>query len=179
MSAKWRYIGGGVMSKKITLYSLLTLFAIVISYLEGLIFQFIPIPGFKLGLANCISMLLLSRKKYCAAIAINVMRITLSALLFGNLYSLLFSLSGATLSTIVALIFIKFKCFSFAGVSTAAGTAHNLGQIIAAIVFLSTPGLVYLTPILIICGAVTGLAAGILLNIFSKKYKKIIDIIGE
>lgn len=167
------------MAKKITLYSLLTVFALILSYLEGLVFSFVPIPGFKLGLANGISMLLISRKKYCAAISVNFSRILLSALLFGNFYSLIFSLSGAVLSTLVVLLFLNFKCFSFAGASTAAGAAHNIGQIAAAVLLLSTPGLIYLLPLLILCGAVTGFLAGILVNVFLKKYKRITSAFTE
>ena len=163
------------MAKKITIYSLLTVFALIISYLEGLVFSFVPILGFKLGLANCISMLLISKKKYGAAITVNLTRILLSSLLFGNIYSLLLSISGAIFSTAVVLLFSKFSCFTFAGASTAAGTAHNLGQILAAILILHTPGLLYLLPVLTLCGAVTGFISGILLNVFQKKYSHIIN----
>lgn len=163
------------MAKKITLYSLLTVFALILSYLEGLVFAFVPIPGFKLGLANCISMLLISKKKILAAVSVNLTRILLSSLLFGNFYSLLFSLSGAVLSTVVVLLFLKFRCFTFAGASTAAGTAHNIGQIAAAVLSLNTPGLIYLLPILTLCGAVTGFIAGILVNVFEAKYGQIIN----
>lgn len=162
------------MAKKITLYSLLTVFALILSYLEGLAFSFIPIPGFKLGLANCISMLLISKKRIFAAISVNLTRILLSSLLFGNFYSLLFSLAGAVLSTLVVLLFLKLKCFTFAGASAAAGTAHNIGQIVAAVLLLGTPGLIHLLPLLTLCGAVAGFIAGILVNLFSKKYGQII-----
>ena len=167
------------MAKKVTLYSLLTVFALILSYLEGLAFSFIPVPGFKLGLANCIAMLLISRKKYFAAISVNLIRILLSALLFGNFYSLVFSLAGAFLSTAAVLLFLKFKCFSFAGASTVAGTMNNVGQILAAIILLNTNGLIYLLPVLCLCGAIAGFVAGILVNLFSKKYKKIADLLTE
>lgn len=167
------------MAKKISLYSLLTVFALILSYLEGLVFSFIPIPGFKLGLANCISMLLISKKQYLAAISVNLTRILLSALLFGNFYSLLFSLAGAVLSTAVVLLFLRFHCFTFAGASTAAGTAHNVGQIIAAMTLLGTQGLIRLLPLLVLCGAITGFIAGILVNVFSKKYGHIISKITD
>lgn len=163
------------MAKKITLYSLLTVFALVLSYLEGLAFSFIPVPGIKLGLANCISMFLISKKRLGAAVLINLSRILLSSLLFGNFYSLLFSLAGAILSTAVTLLLFRLKAFSFAGISTAAGSAHNIGQICTAMLLLNTPGLIYLLPVLIIGGAVMGFVSGILINVFSKKYPTVIE----
>lgn len=163
------------MAKKITLYSLLTVFALILSYLEGLSLSFVPVPGFKLGLANGISMILLSKRKYGGAIAVNITRILLSSLLFGNFYSLLFSLAGGILSSLIVLLFLKMPCFSFAGASTAAGAAHNLAQITVAILLLQTTGLIYLLPILLLSGAVTGFILGIFVNVFSKKYGYIIE----
>lgn len=165
------------MAKKITLYSLLTLFALVISYVEGLAFAFVPfIPGFKLGLANSVAMLLISKKQVWGGIAVNFVRIILSALLFGNFYSFIFSLAGGFLSTLAVLIFTNFKIFSFAGVSTVAAACHNLAQLTAAVLLINTMGVLYLLPIMIISGAVTGFISGILLEIFTKKYPNILRV---
>lgn len=163
------------MSKKITIYSLLCVFALIISYLEGLAFAFIPVPGFKIGLANTISMLLISRKQLWGGISVNLVRILLSALLFGNFYSFIFSLCGAVLSTCAVLIFINLKIFSFAGVSTVAAVCHNIAQILAALLMLNTLGIIYLLPIMIFTGAVTGFISGLLLSLFIKKYEKLLN----
>ncbi|MBR2043378.1 MAG: Gx transporter family protein [Clostridia bacterium] len=162
------------MAKKISLYSLLTVFALLVSYLEGIAFSFIPVPAFKLGLANCVCMLLFSRKEYAAAITVNLSRILLSALLFGNFYSLAFSLSGAIFSSLAVLLLLKFKCFSFAGISAAGGAFHNFGQLAAA-ALLNTAGLLYLLPLLFLVGAVLGFITGMLLEAFSKKYGNLIN----
>ena len=161
------------MAKKITLYSLLTVFALIISYLEGIAFAFIPVPAFKLGLANTVSMFLISKKDYFGGISVNFVRIILSALLFGNFYSFIFSLTGGILSTVSVIILIRLKCFSFAGISTAAAVLHNIGQIVAALILLNTSGILNLLAIMIITGAITGFLSGLLLNLFYKKYSKI------
>ncbi len=162
------------MAKKITCYSILCLLALSLSFLEGLAFAFIPLPGFKLGLANTVSMLLISQKHLKGGMAVNITRILLSALLFGNINSLVLSLSGGLLSTLIVLLLSKLSCFSFAGVSCAAGAMHNLGQIGAAAVLFGTYGIFYLLPILLLCGIITGFIAGIILNLFSKKYQSVI-----
>lgn len=163
------------MAKKITVYSLLTIFALVVSYIEGIAFAFVPIPGFKIGIANTVSMFLISRKQTLGGILVNLTRILLSALLFGNFYSFVFSLAGGLLSTISVILLMKCKIFSFAGVSTVAAVMHNLAQIIAAVLLLNTMGIAGLLPVMMLSGAVTGFISGFLLIIFSKKYSKILS----
>lgn len=165
------------MAKKVSLYALLTVICLGISYIEGICFSFIAVPGLKLGLANCIPMLLIKEKKYGASILINFSRILLSCLIFGNFFSFIFSISGAFLSTLSVIFLSKISFFTFAGISSAAGTFHNVGQIIAALITLSTKGIILLLPILMLCGCVMGFLAGILLNIFKMKYKKTLNMI--
>lgn len=165
------------MAKKITVYSLLTILALGVSYVEGLAFAFVPVPGFKIGLANTVSMFLISKKQYWGGISVNLIRILLSALLFGNFYSFVFSLFGGILSTLIVIALIKPKIFSFAGVSTAAGVFHNVAQITVAVILLSTVGITSLLPLMIATGAVTGFISGTLLIIFEKKYSKILNSI--
>lgn len=162
------------MAKKITFYSVLTLFAMLLSYLEGVAFAFVPIPGFKLGLANTVSMLLISNKHIKGGIAVNLARILLSALLFGNINSLFLSLCGGFLSTVTVIILAECKCFTFAGISSAAGAVHNFGQICGAVILFGTSGLFYLLPILLLCGTLMGFLLGISLNLFTKKYQNIL-----
>lgn len=165
------------MAKKVSVYALLTVICLGVSYIEGICFSFIAMPGLKLGLANTIPMLLIKEKKYGASVLINLTRILLSSLLFGNFYSLIFSLFGALLSTLTVFLLSRFKIFSFAGISSAAGTMHNLGQIIAALLTIGTKGILYLLPLLMLCGSVMGFISGILLNIFKTKYKKTADML--
>lgn len=163
------------MAKKITVYSLLTLFALIVSYLEGIVFSFVPIPGFKIGIANTVSMFLIAKKQTVGGILVNLTRILLSALLFGNFYSFLFSLAGGILSTVFAILLMRCKAFSFAGVSTVAAVMHNFAQILAAVLLFSTIKIAVLLPVMMLSGAVTGFISGLLLIIFSKKYSKFLN----
>lgn len=165
------------MAKRITIYSLLTLFALAVSYVEGIAFAFVPIPGFKIGIANVVSMYLISKKQFFGGISINFTRIILAALLFGNFYSFIFSLAGGVLSTILVILLSRVRVFSFAGVSCAAGLCHNVAQIIAAAVLTDTLGITSLLPVMMISGAITGFISGTLLIIFEKKYSKILNSI--
>ena len=59
MSSPKNNFGGKVMAKKVSVYALLTVICLGVSYIEGICFSFIAIPGLKLGLANSIPMLLI------------------------------------------------------------------------------------------------------------------------
>ena len=96
---------------------------------------------------------------------INIVRVLLSALLFGNMFSAIYSMAGAVLSFIVMLLLKKTERFSVAGVSMAGGVAHNLGQLIVAAIVISDLRMFYYYPVLMISGLVTGIAIGILSTI--------------
>ena len=72
---------------KITFLGLFTAVALVLSFLETLIPNMVPIPGFKLGLANFAVLLALYLFGFKEAVIVDVCRIILAALLFGNFFS--------------------------------------------------------------------------------------------
>ena len=73
-------------------------FALILGYIESLIPFSFGIPGIKLGLANLAVLITLYRSGVKEAILVDLLRIVLSGFLFGNLYSILYSLSGGMLS---------------------------------------------------------------------------------
>ena len=147
----------------------------VLSYVESLIPPFVAIPGVKLGLANTVSIFALYSLDKKAAICVSALRISLSALLFGNAVGFIYSLSGAALSLILMILALKIKLFSIIGVSIVGAVAHNLGQVIAAAIVMSTGGvLVYFAPLLIsgsVSGAVIGILGGILISKIQRPLK--------
>ena len=135
----------------------------IFSYVETLLPLNLIFPGFKLGLANTVSLLLLRRFGFREAILVNTARILLSSLLFGNAMSLVFSLAGGVTALILEWIMLKFSVFGVLGVSSAGGAIHNLAQTIAAALILSTAGIMKLSPILLLLGGFTGILCGIVL----------------
>ena len=95
----------------------------------------------------------------------------LSALLFGSVFSALYSLAGATLSFIVMALLQKTDKFSIAGVSMAGGVAHNVGQLLVACFAMQTTDVLYYYPVLLISGLATGIGIGILATIILIKIK--------
>ncbi len=164
-------------SKKLTTRQLVTLSALIavamiLSYIESMIPAFVAVPGVKVGLSNIATVFALYALGWPYAICVSVVRVFLSALLFGNFVSLIYSLSGAALALGVMILLKKLDKFSSVGISVAGGVCHNAGQIIAACIVMETTAIaVYIIPLIIsgtIAGVVIGLVAGNLVERIKK-----------
>ena len=149
------------MAKKTAMYGLLLAFGMILSYIEALLPLDFIAYGVKLGLANLICVYLLYRKNIRTAFAVNLLRILLVALLFGNVMTLLYSICGGVLSLLVMIACKVTHVFSPVGVSVAGGVAHNIGQLLTAAVLLGSKAVLYYLPVLLIAGVVCGLLVGI------------------
>lgn len=146
--------------KQIAEYGLMIALAIILSYVEFLIPFSVAVPGVKLGLANIVVIFALYRLGIHQAFIISILRVLLISFMFGNAFSLMYSLSGALLSLCIMIALKKTKYFSPLGVGAAGGVAHNFGQILCAMVLLETKEFIYYMPVLLISGTVTGLIIG-------------------
>ena len=104
-----------------TTCALLAALALIVSYIEFLLPLNVGLPGIKLGLANIVVVLALYYLGPQYALLINLIRIALSALLFGSLFSGLYALAGGLVSLGVMALLKKTGLFSLTAVS-AAGT---------------------------------------------------------
>ena len=135
--------------------------ALIFSYVETLIPIQFGIPGVKLGLANLIIVIALYRMKLSEAYLLSIVRVLLAGFIFGNYFSIIYSLAGGLLSLTVMALLRKKGGFSVIGVSIAGGVFHNIGQLIIASVIVETFSVMYYVPVLLIAGLVTGLLIGI------------------
>ena len=149
-------------TKKLTLLSLLTTCALVLSYVEAILPPISAmVPGIKIGLCNIIILFVLYRFSFKAAAAVSVVRLVIVMLLFSNPTTFIYSLSGAALSLVVMALLKRLGVFSIMGVSIAGAVCHNLGQIIVAAVMLNTLQIGYYMIILTITGSVAGVFVGL------------------
>ena len=146
--------------QKIAYLGLFTAVAIIFGYVESLIPVFAGIPGIKLGLANLAVLFILERYRLREAALVSVVRILVIGFLFGNLFSIAYSLAGAALSLTVMVFMKKFSGFSLLGISVAGGISHNIGQLIIAVLLVENRSLFYYSPVLLISGVITGLIIG-------------------
>ncbi len=143
--------------------ALLVAVAVVVSYFE----RFLPsasfFPGAKLGLANVITIVAMLKYSRREAFSMLIIRIVLTSLIGGGLYSMLYSLAGGVFSFVVmaALITVNDKYVTLVGVSIAGGLFHNLGQLFVASIFMKTTLIFSYLPFLSIAGIFTGVIVGL------------------
>ena len=159
-------------TKKLAFLGMCTCISLMLSYIESVIPPIYPaVPGIKIGLPNIMCVFALYRYGAKEAVAISSLRILLSALLFGNPWSLAYSAAGAFLSLVIMMILKKTGIFSATGVSIAGGVSHNAGQIILAAIVLSTKEIGYYMIILAISGTLAGIAVGLISSLMLKYIK--------
>ena len=156
-------------SRRIAVCGVLTALALIFSYIEALIPIPIGIPGVKLGIANIAIIAVIYIVGDTEAIIVNLLRIVLIGILFGNLYSFLFSLAGGMLSVILMILVKKTKKLSMVGVSIIGGVTHNIGQIVAAVFLMDNVAIAYYLPILIVAGVITGIVIGCVCQLATKR----------
>lgn len=149
-------------TKRLVTLSIFLSISIVLSIVESFIPP-IPIPGAKLGLANIMTLVILSIYGEKDAFVIVILRVLLVGLLRGTLASPAFflSLSGGLVAYAFMVLFMKLKAFSLISVSIMGALGHSLGQIVMAIIILSTPQLIYYLPWLFVISLATGIFNGV------------------
>ena len=150
------------MKNKVAVFGVFTSLALILSYVELLIPIDFGIPGMKLGLANLLVVILLYKGCPRDALLLSVIRILLSGLIFGNMFSIFYSLGGGLLSLAVMVFLKKTGQFTVAGISIGGGASHNVGQLLVAMFVVQTYQVGYYLPVLLIAGVITGAVIGIL-----------------
>ncbi len=161
------------MKTKVAYFGVFTALALIFSYVESLIPIHFGIPGVKLGLANLVVVIALYRMSLKEAYLLSIVRIVLAGFMFGNLFSILYSLAGAVFSLTVMSMLKKTDKFSVFGVSMAGGVFHNVGQLIMAMIVLKSLSIGFYFPVLLISGMITGFLIGFVANEMMKRLKNI------
>lgn len=150
--------------KKLANLGLFAAVAIIFGYVESLIPFFAGIPGMKLGLANLAVLFILEKYTWKEAALVSVIRIFIIGFMFGNLFSILYSLAGCSFKPHrhdgyekkIRLQHPRYQCCR--------RCLHNIGQLLIACLITMTSGLIYYAPALLISGVITGLLIGTLTN---------------
>lgn len=148
------------MKTKVAYFGVFTALALIFSYVETLIPIHLGIPGVKLGLANLIIVITLYKMGIKEAYILSIVRVVLAGFIFGNMFSILYSMSGGLLSLTVMIFLKKTDKFSIMGISMAGGVFHNIGQLIMAAIVLESLSIIYYLPVLLISGVLTGFLIG-------------------
>ena len=151
-----------MQTRRLTRLAMLAVIALTIFIIELRIPNPFPIPGVKLGLANIVTLYVISNHTNKDAFFVLIMRIVLAALLVGQGVSFLYSLIGGIFCFIVMVFVHKLVGGRYLYLTSIMGAiAHNIGQIGVAFFIIKLSGVLMYTPYLIISGIVTGLFTGL------------------
>ena len=158
-SMQWQ-IRRDIVKNRVAYFGVFTALALIFSYVETLIPINFGIPGVKLGLANLVIVIALYKMKLTEVYLLSVVRVLLSGFIFGNYFSIIYSLAGGLLSLTVMALLKKSKGFS-------------VGQLIVAMLVVETFSVGYYFPVLLVAGLITGLVIGIVSAEMLKRIKNI------
>ena len=149
-------------TNRLTLCAILIALALALSYTERFIplQMVVPLPGVKLGLANIVTLMALYLMGPQSAFAILIPRCIFGAIFGGGITGLAFSLTGGILAMAVMCLGRKVPIFSIYGVSILGAAAHNIGQILAAMVLMNSVYIGAYLPYLLVVSLFTGFATG-------------------
>ena len=115
----------------------------------------------KLGLANLVTIVVMVKMDTRSAWMVSLVRVLLSALLFGNMSVMIYSLAGAVLSLIVMTVCMRFRIFGITGTSILGAVSHNAGQVIMAASLMKSGNILIYIPVLCISGTIAGVCIGL------------------
>lgn len=155
-------------TKQLTTGAILAALALALSYVEGMFPLPVPLPGFKLGLANIVTLFALYTLGAPSALAILLVRVLLGAMFAGNASALIYSLLGGFAAMAVMIALSRARGLSVYGVSIGGAAAHNIGQVAAAMLTLGNAAPAAYLPLLLVVavfsGALTGFVCSMLLG---------------
>ncbi len=122
-------------SKKLARVSLFTALALIMSLVESALpplFWFAP--GAKLGLANLLSLITLFTDGILEGYTVLVIRVILTAVFGGNIFSLVYALPAGIISYTVQVLLVKLllKKIGVISISVVGGVIHNVVQTVIA-----------------------------------------------
>ena len=153
-------------TKKLVVTAILAAVALGVYVLEAQIPAPIPVPGVKLGLANIVTLaaiILLGRKQ---AFAVLLVRLLLGSMFSGGFSALLYSLAGGVFAYAVMAALVNILPVWV--ISVLAALAHNLAQLVVAVLVTGTPGLFWYGPALLLAAIVTGAFTGLASNYLTR-----------
>lgn len=144
----------------IALCGLLASAMLILGYFESMLPPIPGVVGAKLGLANSVLLYGLYTLGTGTTFILMLIKVLLSGVLFGGVSAMAYSLAGGLLSLLLMLVAKRMKGISMVGVSMVGAVAHNIGQVLMAMLILGTSALISYLAVLMVIGLVTGLLTG-------------------
>lgn len=155
--------------------AVLSAYAIALHGFESLIPM--PVPWFRIGLANIITLTTFMLFGFRAALMVTMIRVTIASVLAGSFLGpgFILSLSGG-LSSILSIGLISYMLpglFGPVGLSLTGAMFHNLAQLFFAFILFiqKAEPVLLITPFIIFIGTITGLINGLVSDLLVKSLK--------
>lgn len=160
--------------KKMTILANLLAVAIILNIVESWL-AIIPVPGAKIGLANIVTLIVLVLYGPKESLILLVARVILVSLLTGKLFNVIFymSFSGGIVAIIIMIILYKSDFFGLIGISVLGSLGHTIGQILMAMVILSSAAVISYLPIMLLVSIPAGIVTGIITTRFLTALKHV------
>ena len=160
-------------TKRLTRLALLTAVALAIFVVESQIPPLVPIPGFKLGLANIITVYAMFACGAKDTARILGARILLGNLLVGQFMNFLFSLCGGGACYLTMLLLYRVLTRNQIWIcSVLSAIAHVIGQMIVAVCVVGSGTVLLYLPYLLAGAVMTGLFTGLCAQYLVNRIKK-------
>ena len=150
-------------ARKTVILSVMTVLSLGLFALELLIPPFPFCPAAKIGLANIVTLFMLTRKelfRFRDCFLVLLARCVLAALVTGRLTAVLFSITGGILALLAMYLFGKLWD-NTAAVSVCGALAHNTGQIIVSVIIYGVFSIFYMIPVFFAAGVLSGALTGV------------------
>ena len=151
--------------KLFTFSSVLLAVSIILSYIENLLPSSNLLFGVRIGLSNICVVLGISLIGRNRTFIITIIRVFLMSLIFGSLIKFYISMFGFIISYLSMCLYSKTKNYDIIILSIIGGFTHILGQFLALIILLNNTKILYMLPIYLLIGIITGLFIGIISKI--------------
>lgn len=136
--------------------------AAVLSVFENMLPILPAVPGGKLGIANSVTVIVLYIFGALPAMAVSIVRVMVSCMLYGGFSAFMYSFAGAVVSTaamICARRFLNDK-ISPVGISVLGAACHNAAQVAVAWGIIRSGALVWYLACLLLIALISGTACG-------------------
>lgn len=147
-------------TKKLAYLALLAACAIIMGYVEAILPLDLGVPGVKPGLCNIFILITLILFSWKEALMVSVVRILAVGFMFGNLFSISYSIAGTLFAVFIMSLLIHVGRSGLVGISASGGAMHGIGQMLVAKLILPALPFTGYTSVLILSGVVTGTVTG-------------------
>ena len=153
---------------KLVKLALFTTLAMALSWAEKFIILIGVIPGFKIGLANIITIIVFKLYGLKSAFVVVFVRCLLSAFMYGGITSFPYSFFGGMTALITMYFVTKIPGVTFTGMAITGAFFHNLAQVTVAVIIMNNIYIYSYMGVLglvsVVVGTFTGIASQLIVK---------------